>query len=264
MPQPAAPSPPRLNARNSTGGHDHAAERAGRRDGGVAWLGELAVGELLLDLEADDEEEQRHQSVVDPVPEILGDGVAAEVDGELGGPQVLVGRGPRRVRPHQRDHARPPRAGSRRTPRCAGTGCTGRATERARNRSLRSQVAGRSGPWGPLLGVGEANRRPGFPALRPTTVAGGRSARGGCGSRGGSSSERDACIRPSSTSPPPPDRPPLQERRDRLRRDRRRRGPGVHAGHRHARSAAPPGCIEPSRPGSPAGTPTSENVTCQM
>ena len=47
---------------------------------------------------------QGHQSVIDPVAEVLGDAMTADRHRELGGPQVPVPRGPGRVGPHQRDN----------------------------------------------------------------------------------------------------------------------------------------------------------------
>ena len=73
--------------------HDHPAERGDRRQRGVSAIAELALDELALDLESDDEEEQRHEPVVDPVAE----GQRPEVDA----PDVRVRRRVD-VRPHQR------------------------------------------------------------------------------------------------------------------------------------------------------------------
>ncbi len=67
----------------------------------AAPLGELADGEVAAHLEADDEEEQRHQAVVDPVAEVHRQLRAAEADGELGVPELLVGPRPPRVRPEE-------------------------------------------------------------------------------------------------------------------------------------------------------------------
>ena len=47
-------------------GHDHPADRGDGREGGAPRLAQLAVDELALDLQPDDEEEDRHQPVVDP------------------------------------------------------------------------------------------------------------------------------------------------------------------------------------------------------
>ena len=44
----------------------------------------MPVDHLGLDLEADDEEEQRHAQVVDDVLQALGDGEAPDADGRVG------------------------------------------------------------------------------------------------------------------------------------------------------------------------------------
>jgi hypothetical protein len=62
---------------------------AGRRCGGCA---------ARVDLQPDHEEEQRHQPVVDQVAQVQGQGPAADLHGQLGSPQGLVSRPPRRVR----------------------------------------------------------------------------------------------------------------------------------------------------------------------
>jgi hypothetical protein len=48
------------------GGQEHAADGAGDREHRLARSRQLAGEDLALDLEADDEEEDRHQAVVDP------------------------------------------------------------------------------------------------------------------------------------------------------------------------------------------------------
>jgi hypothetical protein len=57
----------RVERRVNPGGHDHAAECASDGEYGVSPRGELSDQHLALDLEADQEEEDRHQAVVDPV-----------------------------------------------------------------------------------------------------------------------------------------------------------------------------------------------------
>ena len=49
------------------GGNHHAADRAGNRQGGATPAGQVADGELALDLKPDDQEEDGQQPVVDPV-----------------------------------------------------------------------------------------------------------------------------------------------------------------------------------------------------
>ena len=84
-------------------------------------LAELAVDELALDLQADDEEEDGHQAVVDPLPEVEVEDVVAEVDGQAGVPELDVGLLPRRVRPHEGDDGGGDAGRPRRPPRCAGS-----------------------------------------------------------------------------------------------------------------------------------------------
>jgi hypothetical protein len=54
---------------------------------GGATVAQLAPGELALDLQPDDEEEQRHQAVVDPVLQVL----VNPGDVHVGGPEREVG-----------------------------------------------------------------------------------------------------------------------------------------------------------------------------
>ena len=70
-------------------------------------LAQLAEVELALGLEPDDEEEERHQPLVDPVAQVGRDAAAADRDRQPRAPQRFVGVRPRRVGPHQRhDHPR--------------------------------------------------------------------------------------------------------------------------------------------------------------
>ena len=57
---------------------DHPAEPGEQRQREAAALAQLADVELAPRLEPDDEEEERHQPVVDPVAEVLRDPVAAD------------------------------------------------------------------------------------------------------------------------------------------------------------------------------------------
>ena len=85
-------------------GHDHATEGGHRRQGGLAAVAQLADRPLAFDLQADDEEEDRHQPVVDDVVEVLGEMERPDGDVDRRRPQRLVTGAPRRVRPHQRHH----------------------------------------------------------------------------------------------------------------------------------------------------------------
>jgi hypothetical protein len=74
--------------------------------GSVAAARQLARYQLLFDLEADDEEEQCHQAVVDPMTQVFAVHVAADREDDVGVPERLVTRAPRRVGPHQRHDRR--------------------------------------------------------------------------------------------------------------------------------------------------------------
>ena len=72
-PQPCAPGPPRLKREVDQHRHRHPAEPGEHRQRDAPSLSQLAHVELAARLEADHEEEQRHQALVDPVAQILGD-----------------------------------------------------------------------------------------------------------------------------------------------------------------------------------------------
>ena len=80
----------------------HPGHRREHRDGKPAPLAQLAEVKLALGLEAHDEEEQRHQPLVDPGAQIGGDFHAPHANRELARPHLLVGVPSRRVRPQQR------------------------------------------------------------------------------------------------------------------------------------------------------------------
>ena len=105
------PPPGRAGPAGVAGGVDgrrdgHAAHRGHHRQGGLAPGRELAGDQLALDLQPDDQEEQGHEAVVDPVAQVGLDAEAAELDGQRGLPQGVVGGPPGRVRPHQGDRGR--------------------------------------------------------------------------------------------------------------------------------------------------------------
>ena len=101
-PQPCAPRAARVEREVDRDRDRHAAERGEHRDGQPPPLAQLPLVELALGLEADDEEVERHQALVDPLAQVEGDARAAEPDRQLGRPDGLVGVRPRRVRPHER------------------------------------------------------------------------------------------------------------------------------------------------------------------
>ena len=92
--QPAAPAPPAVTSDEQRDRQHHAADRGDRRQRGGAPVAQLADDQLALDLEPDDEEEHRHQPVVDPVVQVQRP--------ELAMPERLVAVTPA-VRPRQRD-----------------------------------------------------------------------------------------------------------------------------------------------------------------
>ncbi len=73
----------------------HAADRGDRRQGRLARARQLALDQLALDLEPDQEKEDRHQAVVDPVPERLVEPEIAELQAQvqLEEPQIVIGQG---------------------------------------------------------------------------------------------------------------------------------------------------------------------------
>ena len=81
MPQPSPPDAARVEAQVDHRRHHHAAEG---RDGWrrrLPAVAQLALHQLALDLQADDEEEQRHQAVVDPLLDGRGRVVARSPTG---------------------------------------------------------------------------------------------------------------------------------------------------------------------------------------
>jgi hypothetical protein len=100
----AAARPARVERVVQRRGHDHAAQGGYGREGGLAHRGELARDQLTLDLQADDEEEDPHQAVVDPMVQRLLQHRAAHVDAGLDLQQVVVAVVPWRVGPEDGDH----------------------------------------------------------------------------------------------------------------------------------------------------------------
>ena len=105
-PQPADPGRPSVEPRVDRGRHDHAAQGGRDRQRGPLAPGQLAGQQLALDLEPDDEEEDRHQPVVDPVGQrqLQADGAGPQAGRQV--QQALVGPGPGRVRPREGGHRR--------------------------------------------------------------------------------------------------------------------------------------------------------------
>ena len=103
------------------GGDQHPADRGDGRERGASGLPQLALDELALDLEPDDEEEQRHQPVVDPLAQRQVERATSDAHVEVCGPQVDVARLPRRVGPDQRDDGRGDEDDTARRSRCGGS-----------------------------------------------------------------------------------------------------------------------------------------------
>ena len=73
------------------GGHRHAGDRADQRQDQAFASCELPTERFALDLQCDEQEEDRHQAIVDPQEQRLGDGEIADTDlqGEIA--ECLVG-----------------------------------------------------------------------------------------------------------------------------------------------------------------------------
>ena len=73
------------------GGRHHAADGAQYGQRGAAQLGQFADQDFTFDFEADYEEEQRHQAVVDPMVQAVLYPYAADIDSDGGVQQMLIG-----------------------------------------------------------------------------------------------------------------------------------------------------------------------------
>ena len=91
----------RVEREVDTGRHHHPADRRDDRQGRGARVAQVAVDQLVLDLQADDEEEDHHQGVVDPVLERLVEVQRTDVERQVGVPERVVRRRPRAVGPEQ-------------------------------------------------------------------------------------------------------------------------------------------------------------------
>ena len=103
-PAPWPPRPPGCTREVQERRDDHAADRRDHRQRRLPPVAQLAEDQLALDLEPDDEEEDRHQPVVDPVPQVELELRSARAGSPSGVCQSgVVARLPRRVGPHERD-----------------------------------------------------------------------------------------------------------------------------------------------------------------
>ncbi len=94
-------------------GKRHSAQRGRQRKRYPAPVAQLSHVHFPLGFQAEDQEEEGHQALVDPLPQILGDAGVAEADRELGGPNrtrrsPAMGSSPTPARRPLRT-ARPPR-----------------------------------------------------------------------------------------------------------------------------------------------------------
>ena len=106
MPQPAAPGPACVQREVEKRGHHHAAEGADDWQRRLARRSEFADEQLAFDLEADNEKENRHEPVVDPMQDRLRQCEALEANGKLVLPERGITPRPWRVRPRERQRRR--------------------------------------------------------------------------------------------------------------------------------------------------------------
>ncbi len=84
---------PRVDRQIDQDGRGHPREAGHDGDGEAAPLPQLSYVELAPSLQPDNEEEERHQPAGDPLPQVLRDTPAADLDRQLGPPDRLVRRG---------------------------------------------------------------------------------------------------------------------------------------------------------------------------
>ena len=136
---------------------DHTAKRRGDGQCDLLGIAELSDDQLALDFEADDEEEDRHQPVVDPMGERVRELEAAHGDAKLVMPERVVRLGIGRVRRDQRD----------------------RRADQENDAARRLDVHERR--QGPLKALNRAIRQAGDPGVREVVLAHRRPAyRGTC------------------------------------------------------------------------------------
>ncbi len=102
--------------------NDHAADRGDNRQRGATKRGQLADDELTLDLESNDEEEDRHERVVDPVLERLLEAEVAHEEARQRMPELVVRGMESGVRYQESDHRCQRAAPARRWSPGAGSG----------------------------------------------------------------------------------------------------------------------------------------------
>jgi hypothetical protein len=88
------------------GRHSHAADGAGDRQRHLRELRQRTLDDLALDLQPDQQEEQRHQPVIDPQHQRLAEIDELPGEADPGVEQVLHRAGERRIGQHQRQQGR--------------------------------------------------------------------------------------------------------------------------------------------------------------
>jgi hypothetical protein len=83
-PHPCAPGTTRVERQVQADGTRHGGHRHEGERGEAPALAQLPDGDLALGLEPDDEEEERHQPLVDPVAQVHRDHRVAQPDRQLG------------------------------------------------------------------------------------------------------------------------------------------------------------------------------------
>jgi hypothetical protein len=103
IPQPPAVGQPGVEGEVDRRRHQHAAHGGADGPQGLAGLRQLTHEQLALDLQPHHEEEDRHEAVVDPVVQVEGDPVLAQVQAEGLVDQALVGLRPGGIGPDEGD-----------------------------------------------------------------------------------------------------------------------------------------------------------------
>jgi len=97
---------PPVDGKVERGRDGHAAGRRDARQRRLGHRGQLAAHHLALDLQADEQKENRHQAVVDPMEQRFREADVPEKERHLGPQQAEIDISPRRVHPHHGDGGR--------------------------------------------------------------------------------------------------------------------------------------------------------------
>ena len=95
----SAPGPSSGERKEDRGGNRHASESSERRQQRAGRSSQLAANQLALDFETDDEEEDRHQDVVDEFSQRQTSWQRSDLDSQGRLEEFVVARRPRPVRP---------------------------------------------------------------------------------------------------------------------------------------------------------------------